>query len=152
MGQCSGIPHEKWLISLHAVKEFQCLAVYQIGSIRPSTILYIYHVVFQFHALLVIPQMVGIITVGKQLAIIAIKCITHLSPRIAGSANKPKSPLAKCRCRIASLFECVEQCVSIGWQWELPFGLKFYVATDISVPAMHPSQQARTRRRTHRSA
>ena len=115
----------------------------KILRVSPFSVLYIQVVVFELHSFVVVPEVVGVITVCQQLAIISVESIATLIFRIAGRTDIAQSPFAESGCFISCIFHYFEDGAGIVGKRELSFRIKFEVATYRGMPAVSDSRQER---------
>ena len=80
----------------------------QILRISTFTVLYVQCVIFQFYSFVIVPQMIGIITVCQQLAVVAIELVDALFFRITRGTDKTESPFAESAGLVSCVLEIVE--------------------------------------------
>ena len=123
----------------------------QVWSVCTGAVLHIEDIIRQIHPPVVVPQMVGIIAVRQQLAIIAEKRVASLVLGITRGADESQPPLAKGCGSVTRLLERMKKGARPSWQRVLSFRIQLDIAPDVSVAAVHSRQEAGTRRGTDRS-
>ena len=104
------IPHKERLIFLLSgfIQKSQCFRVNQVLRISTLPILHIEIIVRQIYPFIVVPQMIGIIAVCQQLAIISVKLIDSLFVRVPRGTDIAKPPFTKGTCTITGITEIIE--------------------------------------------
>lgn len=118
----------------------------KILRVSPFSVLYIQVVVFELHSFVVVPEVVGVITVCQQLAIISVESVATLIFRIAGRTDIAQSPFAESGCLISCIFHYFEDGAGIVGKRELSFRIKFEITAYRGMPAVRACQQTRAGR------
>ena len=146
VGDGRGVEEQEGLVGRALVEEAQRLGVNQVGGVASRSVGGLPVVARQLDARRVAPQVVGVVAVGQQLAVVAVEAVDALVGRVARRADEAQPPLAEDARRVARLLEDAKELGGAVGERVLPFGGQLDVAAHGGMARVGAGKQARARR------